>query len=82
MARGIALFPLGIPLQIRADLCVFSWLRYIGRARLCDGNCIGETCKVIFLTPIFQKVCCESKFRVETSINISISYGSLEFYRI
>ena len=48
MARGIALFPLGILEQIRADLWVFSWLGYIGRAHLCDGNLIGETCKVIF----------------------------------
>ena len=55
IAQGSAFIRYKNPLQIRADFSIFSWLRKFGRARFCEGNPIGKTCKVIFATLIFKK---------------------------
>ena len=55
IAHGSAFIRYKNPLQTRADFSIFNWLGKFDRARFCEGNPIGKTCKVIFSTRISKK---------------------------
>ena len=78
---GYCTFSLQNSLTSTCRFSRFSWLGGFGLARLCEGNPVGETCKVIFSAPIFQKLCCERAIRDETSLKTSM-FGYLPKFEI